>query len=113
MLCKVDLHGQLSLGVEHAGRSYTVVSHADGRIELTPAVLSAAPVSALGRPPLSPPVGWKPPGGYDAASQWARENWQAVEYHARQIEENGTAAEQLQRFLAAGSDGAKAGDGEI
>ncbi|WP_228894145.1 type II toxin-antitoxin system CcdA family antitoxin [Pseudoduganella aquatica] len=44
--------------------------------------------------------GWLPPGGYDGCSQWALDNREALEQYARQIEEEGTAAEQLQRFLA-------------
>ena len=46
------------------------------------------------------PDGWLPPGGYDGCSQWALDNREALEQYARQIEEEGTAAEQLQRFLA-------------
>ena len=34
-----------------------------------------------------------------ADTQWALENREALEQYARQIEEEGTAAEQLQRFL--------------
>lgn len=45
------------------------------------------------------PDGWVPPGGYDGCTQWALDNRDALEYYARQIEEKGTAAEQLQHFL--------------
>jgi hypothetical protein len=46
------------------------------------------------------PDGWVPPGGYDRCSQWALDNRVALEYYAQQIGSAGTAAEQLQRFLA-------------
>lgn len=46
------------------------------------------------------PDGWVPPGGYDGCTRWALENREALENYARQIEKEGTAAEQLQRFLA-------------
>jgi hypothetical protein len=46
------------------------------------------------------PDGWVPPGGYDGCTQWALDNRAALEAYALQIEEEGTAAEQLQHFLA-------------
>jgi hypothetical protein len=44
--------------------------------------------------------GWLPPGGYDGVSQWALDNRAALEAYAQGIENNGTAAEQLQNFLS-------------
>lgn len=52
-------------------------------------------------PMVTAPDGWVPPGNYDGCTQWALENREALEEYARQNEEEGTAAEQLQRFLAA------------
>lgn len=43
--------------------------------------------------------GWVPPGGYDGCTQWALDNRDALEHYARQVEEEGSAAEQLQRYL--------------
>lgn len=45
--------------------------------------------------------GWRPPGGYADANQWALENREALEHYAQRNERDGTAAEQLDRFLAA------------
>ena len=42
-----------------------------------------------------------PPGGYDACNAWALENRLALEAYAQRIEQDGTAAEQLQAFLGA------------
>jgi hypothetical protein len=44
--------------------------------------------------------GWVPPGNYDSCTQWALDNRDALEEYASQNEEEGTAAEQLERFLA-------------
>ena len=43
--------------------------------------------------------GWRPPGGYEESDLWARENRLALEQYAQRNEKDGTAAEQLQRFL--------------
>jgi hypothetical protein len=44
--------------------------------------------------------GWRPPGGYSEANLWAVENRAALEQYAERNEREGTAAEQLERFLA-------------
>jgi hypothetical protein len=44
--------------------------------------------------------GWRPPGGYEESGLWALENRLALEQYAQRNEKEGTAAEQLQRFLA-------------
>lgn len=46
------------------------------------------------------PDGWLPPGGYDECTQWALDNRAALELYAQRIEAEGTAAEQLYRYLA-------------
>ena len=43
--------------------------------------------------------GWRPPGGYEESNLWALENRVALEHYAQRIEQDGTAAEQLQQFL--------------
>ncbi len=43
---------------------------------------------------------WRPPGGYDSCDSWSLENRVALEQYAQRNEEDGTAAEQLERFLA-------------
>lgn len=45
--------------------------------------------------------GWCPPGGHGASDAWALENGHALEAYAERIEKDGTAAAQLQAFLAA------------
>ena len=99
MLKEVGASGQISLGKKYAGRLFEVIVHPGDRFELIPVRVVAT------APPHSPrivqaPDGWVPPGGYDGCTQWALENRDALEQYARQVEEEGTAAEQLQRFLA-------------
>ena len=43
---------------------------------------------------------WRPPGGYQDANRWALENRLALEQYAQRNEKDGTAAEQLERYLA-------------
>lgn len=57
--------------------------------------------------------GWLPPGGYDSCPQWALDNRVALEDYARLIEAEGTAAEQLQRFLAEHPEAAVDDHGKI
>lgn len=99
MLKEVGASGQISLGKKFAGRRFDVIHHPDGRFELIPIrVVATAPAQA---PQIvQAPDGWVPPGGYDGCTKWALENRDALEYYARQVEETGTAAEQLQRYLA-------------
>lgn len=99
MLKEVGASGQISLGKKYAGRLFDVICHPGDRFELIPVRIVAA------TPPPTPqilkaPDGWLPPGGYDGCTQWALDNRVALEQYARQIEEEGTAAEELQRFLA-------------
>lgn len=49
---------------------------------------------------VATPDGWLPPGGYDECTQWALDNRAALEQYAQLTEEEGTAAEQLHRYLA-------------
>ncbi len=99
MLKEVGSSGQISLGKRLAGQLFDVVFHADGRVELLP-------MRAVALARETPPVfgaasdGWKPPGGYDNCSQWALDNRAALEAYAQGIEQHGTAAEQLERFLS-------------
>ncbi len=99
MLKEVGASGQISLGKKFAGKLFDVIHHPGDRFELIPVRVVAA------TPPESPqlvqtPDGWVPPGGYDGCTQWALDNRSALEHYARQIDQDGTAAEQLQRFLA-------------
>lgn len=48
---------------------------------------------------IQAPDGWVPPGGYEGCTEWALDNRVALEHYARQVEEEGTAAEQLQSYL--------------
>jgi len=98
MLKEVGTSGQISLGKRLAGQLFDVVFHPDGRIEMLPmrAVAVAREVPPVFGVALD---GWKPPGGYEGCSQWALDNRAALEDYAQGIERNGTAADQLQRFL--------------
>lgn len=99
MLKEVGNSGQISLGKKYAGQPFDVIAHPDGRFELIPVRVVA---SADPKQPdiVHAPDGWLPPGGYESCTQWALENRQALDQYAQRIEEEGTAAEQLQRFLA-------------
>lgn len=99
MLKEVGASGQISLGKRLAGQLFDVVFHPGGRVELLPMRAVATVIE------VPPPIGvasdgWQPPGGYDACTQWALDNRAALEAYAQGIELNGTAAEQLQRFLS-------------
>ena len=101
MLKEVGASGQISLGKKFAGRLFDVVIHADERFELFP-----MKVVPQGRPsptllePASATGGWLPPGGYTQCSQWALDNREALTVYAQQIDDEGTAAEQLEKYLA-------------
>jgi hypothetical protein len=99
MLKEVGASGQISLGKKYAGRLYDVIVHPDGRFELIPVRVVA---TASPQPPLivQSTDGWVPPGGYDGCTQWALENREALERYAQEVEQLGTAAEQLQRYLS-------------
>ena len=99
MLKEVGSSGQISVGKRLAGRLFHVTFHPDGRIELLPmrAVSMATEVQAVSGAASD---GWKPPGGYDSCSQWALDNRAALETYAQGIEQHGTAADQLERFLS-------------
>ena len=98
MLKEVGSSGQISLGKKYAGQKFDVIAHPDGRFELIPVrvVALASPQSPA---TVQASDGWTPPG-YAACTQWAMDNRDALEHYARQVELHGTAAEQLERFLA-------------
>ena len=100
MLKEVGASGLISLGKKYAGRTFDVIAHAGGRLELIPVRLEA---SASHGPSqiVQSSDGWLPPGGYDDCTRWTLDNREALEQYARRVEEEGTAAEQLQRFLNA------------
>lgn len=99
-LKKVGASGQILLGEQYAGKRFNVIAHPDNRLELIP-VPDSAVASAQLPGTVDAPDGWLPPGGYDGCTQWTLDNRAALEQYARQVEEEGTAAEQLQRFLSA------------
>jgi hypothetical protein len=98
MLKEVGASGQISLGKKYAGRLFEVILHPGDRFELIP-VRAIATVPPQAPQIVQAPDGWVPPGGYDGCTKWALDNRDALELYARQIEEAGTAAEQLRRFL--------------
>jgi hypothetical protein len=100
MLKEVGASGQISLGKRFAGQLFEVRFHSDGRVELVP--MQAVPVRRVGVvSDVTAADAWLPPGGYTACNTWALENRLALEAYAQRIEQDGTAAEQLQAFLAA------------
>ena len=96
---EVGASGQISLGEKYAGRRFNVIAHPGDRFEFIPLGEDVAELRDAGSVVRSPD-GWIPPGGYDVCNQWALDNREALEQYARQIEEEGTAAEQLQRYIA-------------
>lgn len=112
MLKEVGASGQISLGKKYAGRLFDVILHPDDRFELIP-VRIVATAAAHAPQIVQAPDGWVPPGGYDGCTKWALDNRDALARYARQIEEEGTAAEQLRRFLDEHPELLNGGDGEI
>ncbi len=105
MLKEVGTSGQISLGKKFAGRLFDVIVHPDDRIEMVP--MKAVPQTRQVHPqPVVVPDGWMPPGGYETCTQWSLDNRHALENYAAQIEREGTAAEQLQQYLAGQADSA-------
>lgn len=103
MLKEVGASGQISLGKKFAGRLFDVIIHPDERFELIP--MKAVPVSRAPEPgSVMVADGWLPPGGYAQCTQWALDNRVALEAYAQRIARDGTAAEQLQQYLADNSD---------
>ena len=102
MLKEVGASGQISLGKKFAGRLFDVVFHEDERFELFPmkVVPQGRPAPAQTMQPVHAPGGWVPPGGYTQCSQWALDNREALTAYAQQIDDEGTAAEQLEKYLA-------------
>ena len=49
---------------------------------------------------MTAPDAWLPPGSYIACNAWALENRLALEAYAQRVEQDGTAAEQLQAFMS-------------
>lgn len=99
MLKEVGASGQISLGKRLAGQLFEVVHHPDGRVELLPMRAVPARVATA----VDDVGDWRPPGGYASASRWALDNRDALEVYARDIETEGTAAQQLQRYLDSGA----------
>lgn len=101
MLKEVGASGQISLGKKYAGRLFDVVFHEGDRFELFPmkVVPQVKPLATL-LERASSTGGWLPPGGYTQCSQWALDNREALMMYAQQIDGEGTAAEQLERYLA-------------
>jgi hypothetical protein len=108
MLKEVGASGQISLGKRLAGQLFEVIFHPDGRVELLPMRAVPARNSARAAQPASG-ESWRPPGGYASSSAWAQENRDALEAYARTIEQEGTAAQQLQRYLDSGEADVPAG----
>ena len=103
MLKEVGASGQISLGKKFAGRLFDVIIHPDDRVEMLP--MKAVPQARASEPQqVLPEDGWVPPGGYDRCTQWALDNREALEAYAGQIAAEGTAAEQLQHYLAGRPD---------
>ena len=108
MLKEVGASGQISLGKKFAGRLFDVVVHEGDRFELLPMKVvpqgrTVMPQTLQAMKPVTSPDGWVPPGGYTQCSQWALDNREALTAYAQQIESEGTAAEQLEQFLASQS----------
>lgn len=112
MYKEVGASGQISLGKKYAGQLFDVIAHPDGRFELIP--MRVIPATTPKQPDVvEPHDGWMPPGGYQNCTKWALDNRTALESHARQIEQAGTAAEQLERFLAENPAALKDNDGAV
>lgn len=56
---------------------------------------------------------WRPPGGYEDVDRWALENRTALEQYAQRNEKDGTAAEQLERYLAEHPEALNGGHAEV
>jgi hypothetical protein len=112
MLKEVGASGQISLGKKFAGRLFDVVIHEDERFELFPMKVVPQGRSAPSQQmqPVNASGGWVPPGGYTQCSQWALDNRDALSAYAQQIEEEGTAAEQLEKYLAQSASAHTAAD---
>lgn len=108
---QVGASGQIVLGTEYAGRLYEVIVHPGDRLELIP--IAATPVETAREQAVEAADSWLPPGGYEHCTQWALDNREALEQYARHIEQEGTAAEQLQRFLTEHPDAPDDGHGKI
>lgn len=103
MLKEVGASGQISLGKKFAGRLFEVIIHPDERFELIP--MKAVPQARASQPQaVIVADGWLPPGGYGQCTQWALDNRVALEAYAQRVAQDGTAAEQLQRYLAGKTD---------
>lgn len=100
MLKEVGASGQISLGKRFAGQLFEVKFHNDGRVEMLP--MQAVPVRPKAdASDVTAPDAWLAPGGYGTCNAWTLENRPALEACANRVEQDGTAAEQLQAFLAA------------
>lgn len=61
--------------------------------------MSMNPKKSVSAEPTPSDLSWRPPGGYAFATHWARENREALQAYAHDIETEGTAAQQLARYL--------------
>ena len=101
MLKEVGASGQISLGREFAGRLFDVVFHQDKRFELFPMkVVPQGQPSATLLEHASVSGGWCPPGGSAQCSQWAVDNRKALTAYAQQVNDEGTAGAQPEKYLA-------------
>ena len=106
MLKAVGASGRVSLGKRFAGQWFELICHPDGRVELLPKQI--APVlPGAERSEEQASDEWLPPGGYSKCNEWALRNRSALEAYARRIDSDGTAAEQLQIYMASQSDSAQ------
>ncbi len=90
MLRQVSAEGRIELGEEYAGQVFTLVAHADKRLELLPVDASESSRAA-----------------------WLSSNKEALEAYAKRIAVEGTAAEQLQRYLAEHPEALEERDGKV
>jgi hypothetical protein len=92
------------VGKKFVGHLFDVIIDPDDLFGLIPmkAVQQATPSRPKG---VTAADGWLPPGGYAHWTQWALDNRAALDTYALRVADDGTAAEQLQRYLAEKSDG--------
>jgi hypothetical protein len=110
MLKAVAASGRIDVGKRWAGRVFEVVQHGDGRIELLPADEAATRGHEGVHGGVHEAQGLEHPGGIGPSAQadasdeaWAVANRDALEAYARRVDRHGTAAEQLQTYLASSS----------
>ncbi|NVE00386.1 hypothetical protein [Massilia sp. BJB1822] len=90
MLRQVNAEGRIELGEEYAGQIFTLVTHPDRRLELLPADVPES-----------------------SQASWLLSNQEALDAYSRRIAAEGTAAEQLQRYLAEHPEALEERDGKV